>query len=971
LKNNHLYQIFEQTTEGVISPIARLLPTSNFPILLNSKAMKNYLLMASLLILSSTHLTAQFTINIHNPTGGGCYVNDVLTATATTNISGITRNTFTDNANNGGFPIRMIYTTTGGGRWEVQADFDPHDGVFESIDYYSTVQSYPNPPTLDFGNWVKLAADCGALSLSSTNNGLQCQLTPLSSDPSVFGTNIWHVYAWDAGGAPINANSWTTNFKGFYTNSSLSFNSADSWDKLTSPSSAVTAGTTTAYQGCPVANDNHSWSAKRRGFPCGYYQLDVPNHDDGVQLWINDNKVFEHDGCCDAHSNVWSGFLGTNDQIEFRVTEGTGESKGQLTLNLISVPTTTTNNALNFNGSNNFVEITNCAGTPLSITNALTIEYWFKGSNNHSAVRFQPVGGDYIVAGWNGRHILSNDGGTATGIKVSPTTGASATDGNWHHIAMTWQQGATNGFKSYLDGELVEQRNAANVALPSFSTGLYLGAYLGSSEFMNGTIDEVRVWNVVRTQTEIQNNRMGCTTLAGTSGLLLYYQFNHGTAEGSNTSIQTLPNSANSGTYLGILRNFTKTGTSSNFIASPLCTDSYTWTGAVSTDWANLYNWSPTVVPTSTSSITIPATTNKITLTSPQTVNQLNFSGNAKVILGNNNLIANQVNNGSANAFVVTNGTGGLTIKNISTTPILFPVGPSETVYSPATITNNASARDFTVKVGTTIIQAAQLPNSVGLQWDITPSVSTGNSVTLALGWSASSQLAGFNPSSSIRIAHHNGTTWDNFKSATVSGTNPYTATASGITAFSPFIVTNQSVLPVELLSFKGQNTEGGNLLTWQTAEEKNARDFDIERSRDGQLFTKIGETKAKGSNSTYEFLDDKTSARFGTSPTLGLAYYRLKINDLDGKFDYSKTISIQSKGKGAVKIYPSVTTGDLTIENVASFEIINSMGQVVLSQTMPIHHSQVTIHNSPSGIYFVKGYDTEGGIFSEKIVKQ
>ncbi len=42
-------------------------------------------------------------------------------------------------------------------------------------------------------------------------------------------------------------------------------------------------------------------------------------------------------------------------------------------------------------------------------------------------------------------HILSNDGGTGTGIKVGDT----ATDGNWHHVAMTWKRNTDNGFVSY------------------------------------------------------------------------------------------------------------------------------------------------------------------------------------------------------------------------------------------------------------------------------------------------------------------------------------------------------------------------------------------------------------------------------------------------------------------------------------------------------------------------------------------
>ncbi|MGB8686527.1 MAG: LamG domain-containing protein, partial [Microcoleus sp.] len=128
----------------------------------------------------------------------------------------------------------------------------------------------------------------------------------------------------------------------------------------------------------------------------------------------------------------------------------------------------------------------------------ITIEYWFKGSILQSAVRQQDAS-NYIVAGWSNQHIISVDGGT-TGISV----GATATNGSWHHIAMTWKRGTTNGFVSYLDGVIVAQKTSANVALPAMTTNVYIGSYNGGSEFSKGQIAEVRIWNKARTQQEIQ-----------------------------------------------------------------------------------------------------------------------------------------------------------------------------------------------------------------------------------------------------------------------------------------------------------------------------------------------------------------------------------------------------------------------------------------------------------------------------------
>jgi Secretion system C-terminal sorting domain len=479
---------------------------------------------------------------------------------------------------------------------------------------------------------------------------------------------------------------------------------------------------------------------------------------------------------------------------------------------------------------------------------------------------------------------------------------------------------------------------------------------------MTGTLDEVRVWNVVRTQAEIQANMMGCTALGSTPNLVMYYQFNHGAADGTNTGINTMVNTANSTTFPAVLNNFALTGSSSTWTTSPLCTDTYTWTGAASTDWANVSNWSPAVVPSSTSSITIPATTNGLMLAANRTVNQLTLSGNAKIKLDGYSLTVNSLNGGGPNAYVVTSGTSGpnptLTIKNIGTIATLFPVGPSETVYAPATIRNNVE-RDFSVKVGTTLTNPAVLTKTVNLQWDITPSASTGNMATLGLGWTTASQGSAFNANAPIEVAHYNGTIWDVFRLATRTGlgtnASPYVATVTGVNAFSPFVVANQNALPVELLDFKGTPQYNGNLLTWETANEVNNKGFNVERASPqppkGALtaWETLGFVDAKGKAATYEFTD---KAPFG-----GWGAYRLRQMDNDGKETLSKVISIERRDathRVSLSVYPNPVSNILTVDYTegSNFQVVNLLGQSVLSGKLT---PQLNVSALPNGVYFIK----------------
>lgn len=175
-------------------------------------------------------------------------------------------------------------------------------------------------------------------------------------------------------------------------------------------------------------------------------------------------------------------------------------------------------------------------------------------------------------------------------------------------------------------------------------------------------------------------------------------------------------------------------------------------------------------------------------------------------------------------------------------------------------------------------------------------------------------------------------------------------------------ITLSGTVLPVELTSFNAQIAEVGKTnLTWSTASERGTSHFDIERSRDSKTFEKVGEVKAKGEVANYAFTDSKAVS--------GTSYYRLKMVDFDGTTDYSKIVSVQSYGKGKVKIYPTVTADNLVVEGAKSVTIVNMMGQVVLQREM--NSSVVSLQELPKGIYIVKGEATEGGTFLEKIVKE
>ena len=181
------------------------------------------------------------------------------------------------------------------------------------------------------------------------------------------------------------------------------------------------------------------------------------------------------------------------------------------------------NQALKLDGEGDFVEVADL--TDLSGAE-ITIQYWFRGRSIQSAVR-QQSGGNYIVAGWNRKHILSNDGGT-DGVSA----GANFDDGRWHHLAMTWEIAAINGFRSYLDGKLVDQRDSAAEEIPFQTAALYFGSFNGQDEFAEGELDEIAIWERALSESEIANG-WNVPLIGDEKDLIGLWKFDDGDADDS------------------------------------------------------------------------------------------------------------------------------------------------------------------------------------------------------------------------------------------------------------------------------------------------------------------------------------------------------------------------------------------------------------------------------------------------------
>lgn len=226
-------------------------------------------------------------------------------------------------------------------------------------------------------------------------------------------------------------------------------------------------------------------------------------------------------------------------------------------------------NGLNFVGTSSSGNWVNTNQPPLTGNSARTVEAWIKMSSATSTTQqvildmgSTATGGRFTLNVISGQYLRIEIGGNG----FSGTT--DITDNNWHHVAVTYNPSNTAGQKAklYVDGVLETQADFTVTMNISSSSNIRIGCRVDAVNYFTGTIDEVRVWNMERTASEIASNysQEFCSAI---TGLIAYYKFNEGVAGGTNTSITTLTNTANS-LYSGTLYGFTKTGTTSNFVTS-------------------------------------------------------------------------------------------------------------------------------------------------------------------------------------------------------------------------------------------------------------------------------------------------------------------------------------------------------------------------------------------------------------------
>jgi ligand-binding SRPBCC domain-containing protein len=180
-------------------------------------------------------------------------------------------------------------------------------------------------------------------------------------------------------------------------------------------------------------------------------------------------------------------------------------------------------------------------------------------------------------------------------------------------------------------------------------------------------------------------------------------------------------------------------------------------------------------------------------------------------------------------------------------------------------------------------------------------------------------------------------------------------------------------VLPVTFKEVKATVNNTNVLVEWKVESESNLKEYEVEKSLDGNTFSIAATITADKTNAgNYQWLDQ--------NPASGFNYYRIRSVDLDGKTSLTQIVKVKTEtSTGTISVYPNpVANGVLNLqlgnqpEGVYNLRLLNPVGQVLLAKKINHaggNHSEKINwdHSMPKGVYTLEISNTQTGV---KIIK-
>lgn len=188
-------------------------------------------------------------------------------------------------------------------------------------------------------------------------------------------------------------------------------------------------------------------------------------------------------------------------------------------------------------------------------------------------------------------------------------------------------------------------------------------------------------------------------------------------------------------------------------------------------------------------------------------------------------------------------------------------------------------------------------------------------------------------------------------------------------------LITTNSPLPVELMSFTGDCDGDKVIISWITATEHNSQYYDLSKSRDGVMWSNLSTVLAAGNSNqvlNYSVIDK--------NPYSDNNYYKLLQFDNDGKSKEYGPINVKCSSESSYfQVFPNPNGGDFQIiinDNKLTGDcqlvMLDEIGRLVFSKQVKvipgINLYQISDTFEP-GVYLVKVLSNQTETISIKVI--
>lgn len=606
------------------------------------------------------------------------------------------------------------------------------------------------------------------------------------------------------------------------------------------------------------------------------------------------------------------------------------------------------NYSLGFDGTDDYVTIAD--NNSLDLSSTFTIEAWLNpsgaGSNN-------PQGGMIINKELNYEIARFQDGTIRFALSSNGTswewvnTGMVVPLNTWSHIAIVKDGTSVTG---YLNGNSSYSNSSQPSSLSTNSQIVWVGGRSTASQYLNGQIDELRIWSTARTASEIKQNMFNKNLSNSASGLVAYYRFNESSGTAASNSC------SNTAGIDGTLYNFALSGSSSNWLSSPVQYASNSLTFDGSNDYVTTnFNF--------TSSYT--AFTVEAWINHSNTTNQTNIlgqNGTLEIAFINSRLyIYINTNNGWLNTYYTIDGSlttsnwNHIAITSNGTVTKIYINGVEKvsTSMSWASLSNSGQMFRMGGNTQSPVVYYTGKMDEVRI-WNTARTASEiANNYLTEIDATTSGLVAYYNFNQGIA----DGTNTALTTVIDYTGTNNGTLTdfaLSGSTSNYAAQNTNLIALPLKWHRFSAKKQNQNVLLEWSTASEQNTKDFIIQHSNNSTHWKNIGTLNAAGNSHTILYYD-----YLHRTPENWDNFYRILQRDLDGKSSSSEVrmVSFENKSDNFKIMGNPISDGQLKLAVHASCfaTLYSPEGTLLWSKYFTTGSHSINMNGCAKGVYLLK----------------